>query len=131
MAELKPLRQGQGKPGLPGFSTVHRRGRIEANVYRNHRVWFVRSPRFTAVAELKRPGGRPPRETVWSSPRFTAVAELKLACRQSDTTGGRRSPRFTAVAELKLLHEFVGAGVGVGSPRFTAVAELKRSPAFT
>ena len=103
VAELKLAGRGPRQVRRGRFSTVHRRGRIEAARNALHATAScVGSPRFTAVAELK-----PAREIeadidAYGSPRFTAVAELKPPL-VIDLRGcpSRGSPRFTAVAELK------------------------------
>ena len=54
VAELKPFGAGAAGSAAEGFSTVHRRGRIEAGHFKPGDGRRERSPRFTAVAELKR-----------------------------------------------------------------------------
>ena len=110
------------------FSTVHRRGRIEAGARCRAPAARSRSPRFTAVAELKQlvaPAG------VRGLPGFSTVHRRgrieASACRRPPASPARGSPRFTAVAELKPDERALAPLLAEGSPRFTAVAELKRA----
>src|SRR5947207_1405585 len=133
------------------FSTAHRRGRIEAPSWGPAPWPPGRSPRLTAVAELKLRGVLRGRVRPPGSPRLTAVAELKRPVVPHACAERAGSPRLTPVAQLRRGDRVLGEAALEGfstahrrgrieartgtarrlrprrrSPRLTAVAELKR-----